>query len=204
MPQAPVPLNMAGALQGWEFLDYLKNVEETSTGIFKNFTGVIDKARSATEVEATVGGQNSRLAMIIDQINQNLVIPIIEKSADLIANLIFDDEIVFVSNSENNYSLIINNEIRDGDYKYLYGDRNAVQLRKFKAKEMFDVCANVLNAFPDLKSRINPDEALRFVLEQYGYDNFERFKSDESARRINSTSADVAQRNAQTQGMADL
>ena len=55
MPQAPTPLNMAGALQGWEFLSYLKNIEETSTGIFKNFTGVIDKARSATEVQATVG-----------------------------------------------------------------------------------------------------------------------------------------------------
>ena len=94
MPQAPVPLNMTGALQGWEFLNYLKNVEETATGIFKNFAGVIDKTRSATEVQATLGGQNSRLAMIIDQINQYLVIPIVEKSAELIANLIFEKEAI--------------------------------------------------------------------------------------------------------------
>ncbi len=204
MPQAPVPLNMAGALQGWEFLDYLKSIEETSTGIFKNFTGVINKTKSATEVEATVGGQNSRLAMIIDQINQYLVIPIIEKSADLIANLIFDDEVIFVAENDNQYSVVINNDVRDGDYKYLYGDRNSVQLRKFKAKEMFDVCANVLRAFPDLKNSINPVEALRFVLEQYGYDNFERFKQNESVRKNNSTSITSPEGNVEAQRMADL
>ena len=179
MPQAPIPLNMAGALQGWEFLSYLKNIEETTTGIFKNFTGVIDKARSATEVQATVGGQNSRLSMIIDLINQYLVIPVVEKSAELIANLIFEKEEVFVVEDENQRTEIIDDNVREGDYKYLYGDRNALQARRFKLKEMFDICSNMLNLFPDLKDGINSAEALKFVLEQYGYDNFERFKKDE-------------------------
>jgi len=188
MPQAPTPLNMSGALQGWEFLSYLKNIEETSTGIFKNFAGVIDKTRSATEVEATVGGQNSRLSMIIDQINQYLIIPIIEKAADLIANLIFDDEAIFITDNETQVTEIITNDIRDGNYKYLYGDRNAMQLRKFKIKEMFDICSNMLKVFPELKNNINTNEALKFVLEQYGYDNFERFKKDEALGNINSIS----------------
>ncbi|MCR4881832.1 MAG: hypothetical protein K6A44_07775 [bacterium] len=195
MPQAPTPLNMAGALQGWEFLSYLKNVEETSTGIFKNFTGVIDKTRSATEVQATVGGQNSRLAMIIDLINQYLVIPVIEKSAELIANLIFEKEEIFVTEDENQRTEIIDDNVRDGDYKYLYGDRNAVQLRRFKLKEMFDICSNMLNLFPDLKEGINSAEALKFVLEQYGYDNFERFKKDEFSGKSDDSSASFAKRN---------
>ena len=191
MPQAPIPLNMAGALQGWEFLSYLKNVEETSTGIFKNFAGVIDKTRSATEVQATVGGQNSRLAMIIDLINQYLVIPVVEKSAELIANLIFEKEEVFVIEDENQRTEIIDDNVRDGNYKYLYGDRNAVQLRRFKLKEMFDICSNMLNIFPDLKEGINSVEALKFVLEQYGYDNFERFKKNEFFGEFNNSSANV-------------
>ena len=179
MPQAPIPLNMAGALQGWEFLSYLKNIEETSTGIFKNFTGVIDKTRSATEVQATIGGQNARLAMIIDMINQYLVIPVIEKSAELIANLIFDKEEIFVTENETQRTEIIDDNVRDADYQYLYGDRNALQMRRFKLKEMFDICSSMLNIFPDLKEGINSTEALKFVLEQYGYDNFERFKQNE-------------------------
>ena len=154
-------------------------VEETTTGIFKNFTGVIDIARSATEVQATVGGQNSRLAMIIDLVNQYLVIPVVEKSAELIANLIFEKEEVFVIEDETQRTEIIDDNVRDGDYKYLYGDRNALQARRFKLKEMFDICSNMLNLFPDLKEGINSTEAMKFVLEQYGYDNFERFKKDE-------------------------
>ena len=191
MPQAPVPLNMSGALQGWEFLNYLKNIEETSTGIFKNFTGVIDKARSATEVQATVGGQNSRLSMIIDSINQYLIIPIIEKSADLIANLIFEEEEILVNENDCSKSVIITNEIREGKYKYIYGDRNAIQLRKFKVKEMFDICTNMLKTFPELKNSINAQEAFKFVLEQYGYDNFERFKQDETVKKLKCTPANA-------------
>lgn len=195
MPQAPVPLNMTGALQGWEFLSYLKNIEETSTGIFKNFTGVIDKARSATEVQATVGGQNSRLAMIIDQINQYLIIPVVEKSADLIANLIFDKEEIFVVEDEKQRTEFIDDNVRGGEYKYLYGDRNAMQIRKFKVKEMFDICANILKAFPELKNSINSIEAFKFVLEQYGYDNFERFKKNEMVEQFNFTPNFSTQRN---------
>ena len=204
MPQAPIPLNMAGALQGWEFLSYLKNVEETSTGIFKNFTGVIDKTRSATEVEATVGGQNSRLSMIIDEINQHLIIPVIEKSADLIANLIFDEEQIFVANNEIPQTITIDDDVRDGDYKYVYGDRNAMQLRKFKVKEMFDICANMLKTFPELKDSINSSEAFKFVLEQYGYDNFERFKQNEIVRNDNTTSNVHFAGNVEQTRMEDL
>ena len=197
MPQAPVPLNMTGALQGWEFLNYLKNVEETATGIFKNFTGVIDKTRSATEVQATLGGQNSRLAMIIDQINQYLVIPIVEKSAELIANLIFEKEEIYVNEDENQRTEFIDANVRNGDYKYLYGDRNAVQVRRFKVKEMFDICSNILKTFPQLQNSINPLEAFKFVLEQYGYDNFERFKKNEISGGINFPSNFSAKRDAQ-------
>ena len=179
MPQAPVPINMSGALQGWEFLSYLKNIEETTTGIFKNFAGMIDKTKTATEIEVTLGGQNSRLAMIIDQINQYLIIPVVEKSADLIANLIFDKETVFVSNNDVNTTEIIDETVRNGDYKYIYGDRNSIQSRKLKVKEMLDICTNMLKVFPDLINTINPIEALKFVLEQYGYDNFERFKNND-------------------------
>lgn len=204
MPQAPVPLNMSGALQGWEFLNYLKNIEETSTGIFKNFSGVIDKARSATEVQATVGGQNSRLAMIIDSINQYLIIPIIEKSADLIANLIFDEEEIFITDKNGNKTIVIDNSVRQAKYKYIYGDRNAMQMRKFKVKEMFDICTNMFKTFPKLQNSIDEIEALKFVLEQYGYDNFERFKHNENTGRINLSPNTTTEGNAKKQGMENL
>lgn len=184
MPQAPIPLNMSGALQGWEFLSYLKNIEETTTGIFKNFTGVIDKARSATEVQATVGGQNSRLAMIIDQINEDLILPIVEKAADLISNLIFEDEKILIFENDKKISETINAVVRNGNYKYVYGDRNSTQLKKLKLKEMFDVCVNMVKFFPEIKNDIDASKAFQFVLQEYGYDNFERFKKDELPKQL--------------------
>ena len=126
--------------------------------------------------------------MIIDLINQYLVVPVVEKSAELIANLIFEKEEIFVIEDENQRTEIIDDNVRDGDYKYLYGDRNAIQARRFKLKEMFDICSNMLNLFPDLKEGINSAEALKFVLEQYGYDNFERFKKDEFSRKTDDAS----------------
>ncbi|MDD3593028.1 MAG: hypothetical protein PHX18_00200 [Candidatus Gastranaerophilales bacterium] len=180
MPQTPMPLNMTGALQGWEFLTYLKSIEETTTGIFKNFAGLPNSTqRSATEVQFSAGGQNARLAMIIDCINQDLVIPIVEKSADLIANLVFEDENIFVQIDNSKQTLAINQNVRNGEYKYIYGDRNAIQVRKFKAKEMFDACANLFKIFPELKNTVNANEVMKFLLEQYGFDNFERFKVNE-------------------------
>ena len=145
-----------------------------------------------------------RLSMIIDEINQHLIIPVIEKSADLIANLIFDEEQIFVTNNEIPQTITINDDVRDGDYKYVYGDRNAMQLRKFKVKEMFDICANMLKTFPELKDSINSSEAFKFVLEQYGYDNFERFKQNEIVRNDNSTSNVYSTRNVEQARMENL
>jgi hypothetical protein len=179
MPQAPVPLNMSGALQGWDFLKYLKSIEETTTGIYKLQDASVNTNKTATEVQVNLGGQNARLAMVIDSINQNLIIPIIEKSADLISNLVFENEKVFIKNENEEEVIEINNNIRNADYKYIYGDRNSLQVRKFKAKEMFDVLGNILSIFPEIKNNINPLEAFKFILEQYGFDNFERFKKDE-------------------------
>lgn len=179
MPQTPVPLNMSGALQGWDFLKYLKSIEESTTGIYKLQDSSINTNKTATEVQVNLGGQNARLAMVIDCLNQNLIIPVIEKSAELISNLVFENEKLFVKNENEEKVIEINNNIRNADYKYIYGDRNSLQVRKFKAKEMFDVFAKLFNIFPEIKNNIDAREAFRFILEQYGFDNFERFKKDE-------------------------
>ena len=55
---------------------------------------------------------------------------------------------------------------------------------------MLDICANMLKTFPELQKTINPTEAFKFVLEQYGYDNFERFKNNDIIKN-NDQSSDL-------------
>ena len=97
----------------------------------------------------------------------------------------FENENIFIKNEEENKVIEINNEIRNADYKYIYGDRNSLQVKKIRAKEMFEVLASILKIFPEIKDNVDALETFKFVLEQYGFDNFERFKKNELLKDIN-------------------
>ena len=87
MPTTPTPLNFDKAMVGWDFLNYFKTTIESATGVFKNMSGNIqDQARTATELNYSASGQESRLNMILEEINRKIIIPAVEKTADIIAN----------------------------------------------------------------------------------------------------------------------
>ena len=55
--------------------------------IFKNMAGNIQsEVRTATELTYSVSGQTARLNMMLDAINRKLIIPMVEKTAEIIAN----------------------------------------------------------------------------------------------------------------------
>lgn len=175
MPNQPIALRFESALRGWDFIQYFKSSIESATGVFKNMSGNISaEQRTATELTYSLNGQAVRLSMIIDSINRKLIIPMVEKTADIIANFRFGEETIAVKSSNGVSFLEIDDSVRNADYVYRYGDRKATLERKYRFKEMFDVVSTFAK-IPEINQQIDWIECFKFALEQYGVENSENF-----------------------------
>ena len=140
MPNVPTPLSFDKAMQGWDFLNYFKSTIESATGIFKNMAGNIQATeRTATELNYSASGQEARLNMILDSINRKVIIPMVEKTADIISNFKLGREVIGLTEHGKSMFLEIDDNIRNGNYIYRYGDRKASFERKMRLKELFEV-----------------------------------------------------------------
>lgn len=180
MPTAPTPLNFEKALHGWDFLNYFKNTIESATGIFKNMAGNLQTTqRTATELNYSVSGQAARLNMILDSINRKLIIPMVEKTAEIISNFKLGKESIAINDGGKMIFIEIDDSIRNANYVYRYGDRKATLERKLRSKELFDV----IRAFaevPSMMEQINWIECFKFALEQYGIENANNFLKEQN------------------------
>lgn len=175
MPTAPTALSFDKAMQGWEFLTYFKSTIESATGIFKNMSGDLqNEARTATELNYTINGQTARLNMLLDAVNRKIIIPMVEKTAELIANFKLGREMISINDRGRTIFIEIDDSIRNGNYIYRYGDRKATLERKSKLNEIF----NIVKSFADIPivaNQINWIECFKFALEQYGVENSNNF-----------------------------
>lgn len=178
MPTAPTPLSFDKAMQGWEFLNYFKTTIESATGIFKNMAGNLQSAqRTATELNYSVNGQEARLNMILDAINRKLIVPMVEKTAEIIANFKLGNEVISMNEHGKTMFLEINDDIRNANYIYRYGDRKATFERKMRLKELFEVFKSFAQV-PEVEEKIDWMECFKFALEQYGIENANNFLTE--------------------------
>ena len=175
MPNQPTPLSFDKAMQGWEFLNYFKGTIESATGIFKNMAGNLQSAeRTATELNYSVSGQEARLNMMLDAINRKVIVPMVEKTAEIIANFKLGREIISLNEHGKSMFLEIDDNIRNANYIYRYGDRKATFERKAKLKELFEVVKSFAQV-PEVEEKIDWMECFKFALEQYGIENSNNF-----------------------------
>lgn len=174
MSKEPIKLDFSSALCSWDFIQYFKKNIESSTGIFAYMSGnPVPGQRTATETDALVSGQSARLSKIIDSVNQKLIVSIIEKVADLISNYEFGQKAIgVVSESGAVQQVIVDDVVRQGDYKYTYSDNKAGIARKAKFREFIDFMSQFLKVAPGI---INVQEAFKYGLEQLGVENTARF-----------------------------
>ena len=183
MTTSPVPLSFDKAMTGWDFLNYFKNTIESATGIFKNMAGnIANVERSATEINYSANGQEARLNMILDSINRKVIVPMVEKTAQLISYFKIGSESIMVNDHGRTDFVDIDDEIRNSNYVYRYGDRKASFERKSRFKEMFDVLTNFVKV-DEVAQRINWLECFKFALEQYGVENSNNFLKDENSQQ---------------------
>lgn len=175
MPTAPTALSFDKAMQGWDFLTYFKSTIESATGIFKNMSGNIQsEQRTATELNYSVSGQTARLNMLLDAVNRKIIIPMVEKTAELIANFKIGREMISIKDQGRTVFIEIDDGIRNANYVYRYGDRKATMERKIRSKELFDVVQSFANV-PSVASQVNWIECFKYALEQYGIENANNF-----------------------------
>ena len=175
MPTAPTPLAFDKAMVGWDFLNYFKSTIESATGIFKNMSGNLQSAeRTATELNYSVSGQEARLNMILDSINRKIIVPMVEKTAEIISNFKLGKELIGVNDRGKTSFMEIDDNVRNGNYIYRYGDRRASFERKMRLKELFEVVQSFAQV-PEVEQKIDWLECFKFALEQYGIENANNF-----------------------------
>lgn len=179
MPTSPMPLSFDKAMVGWDFLNYFKSTIESATGIFKNMAGNLQSAeRTATELNYSVSGQEARLNMMLDAINRKIIVPMVEKTAEIISYFKLGTELIGVNDHGKTCFLEIDDEVRNANYVYRYGDRKASFERKLRLKELFEVVRSFAQV-PEVEERIDWLECFKFTLEQYGIENANNFLLDE-------------------------
>lgn len=181
MTSTPTPISFDKAMQGWDFLNYFKSTIESATGIFKNMAGNIQESqRTATELNYSVGGQEARLNMILESINRKVIVPMVEKTAELISNFKLGKETVLANDRGHLYLVEIDDKIRNSNYVYRYGDRKASFERKAKLKELFEVLQSFLK-IETVANRIDWLECFKFAMEQYGIENANNFLTEDKS-----------------------
>lgn len=179
MTTAPTPLSFDKAMVGWDFLNYFKSTTESATGIFKNMAGNLQAAqRTATELNYSVSGQEARLNMMLDAINRKIIVPMVAKTAEIISNFKLGRELIGVNDRGKTSFMEIDDEVRNANYIYRYGDRKATFERKARLKELFEVVRSFAQV-PEVEERIDWLECFKFALEQYGIENANNFLLDE-------------------------
>ena len=187
MTSPPTTISFDKAMQGWDFLNYFKSTIESATGIFKNMAGNIQSAeRTATELNYSANGQEARLNMIIESINRKVIVPMVEKTAQIISNFKLGTESVLANDRGKIFLVEIDDKVRNSDYIYRYGDRKATFERKARLKELFEVVQSFLK-IETVAKRIDWLECFKFAMEQYGIENANNFLTDEEEALQNSS-----------------
>lgn len=179
MTTPPAPISFDKAMTGWDFLNYFKSTIESATGIFKNMAGNIQSHdRTATEINYSVNGQEARLNMLLEAINRKIIVPMVEKTAELISNFKIGRENIMIKDRGKVLFVDIDDEVRNSNYIYRYGDRKAAFERKSKLRELFEVIKSFEN-ISEVSERIDWLECFKFALEQYGVENSNNFLTSE-------------------------
>lgn len=180
-PLKPEKLDFSKAFTGFEFISYFKGLIERATGIFKNMVGAEEtRQKTATETQAIVSGQSARQNQITDKVYSKLIIPTVGKVADTIANEKFGTEKLYQFDKTENKGkdIEITDEVRNGNYRYIYSDSKANAERMVKFKDTLAMIKEFLQD-QEINKKVDKVELFKMALEQQGFDNTGRIIFDD-------------------------
>ena len=153
-------------------ISFLNDLMAEVSGIFPNMVGAVESTgtKTATEINTKSQGQMTRLSMLVDTINQDFILPNVEKVAKLCADFKSGVETVFVNKENQPETIEIDDEVRQAEYKYTYSDSSNTTLKS----EQADMLVAAVEKFAQ-KLNLNLEEIFLWYFEQKGVDNPERF-----------------------------
>lgn len=179
----PIQFQLYQASDQIQFLD--KVISDTS-GIFPNMQGQDEtKNVTATEIKVKVSGQTTRLSKDIDTIKQNGIVKMVQNIADLQANEKNGQtqELFFRENGKLS-NVIVDDNVRQGQYEYKYTDGSALAVKKTQfgeAMQLFQGAAQI----PTLAPSIDWKKVLEYGLESIGIDNTDEFFTQDAGIQLN-------------------
>lgn len=151
-------------------ITFLSDIMSEVSGIFPNMAGADEEGnKTATEISTKAQGQLTRLAMIIDTINQ-LITEDVKKVAKLCAFFKSGNEQIFINSGNQKEVINIDDRIRQQEYRYTYSDRTATTERSNKA----DLVVQAIERFAKYVP-LNVPEIFTWYMEQKDVENPERF-----------------------------
>ena len=151
---------------------FLNDLMAEVSGIFPNMIGAVEEtgAKTATEINTKSQGQMTRLSMIVDIINQDFILPCVEKVAKLCADFKMGKETLFLNKDNQPEIVEIDDSVRQADYKYAYSDSSNTTLKSEQADMLVTAVERFAQHIP-----LNLEEIFLWYFEQKGIDNPERF-----------------------------
>lgn len=175
-------------------ISFLNDLMAEVSGIFPNMIGAVESsgAKTATEINTKSQGQMTRLSMLVDTINQDFILPNVEKVAKLCADFKSGVETVFVNKENQPETIEIDDEVRQAEYKYTYSDSSNATLKS----EQADMLVAAVEKFAQ-KLNLNLEEIFLWYFEQKGVDNPERFLAENNQDSMVQNNAGMIQAGAQ-------
>ena len=151
------------------------------SGIYPSMIGTQENtSKTATEINTKVQGQLTRLSMMLDIINQYFILPDIKNIARLAANFKYGKETIYVNQENNQETLVIDDDVRQSEYKYTYSDRNIILEKAANA----DLVVQAVEKFSQLIP-LDLQEIFVWYFEQKGVENPERFLQKQEQQNLN-------------------
>ena len=152
-------------------ISFLDSLMSEVSGIYPSMIGIDeDSVKTATEITTKTQGQMTRLAMLLDIINQYFIIPNVKNVAKLCADFKSGVETVFINKNNQKELIEIDDSVRQADYKYTYSDRTMINEKSNKA----DLLVQAIDKFSQ-KIALDLPEIFVWYFEQKGVENPERF-----------------------------
>lgn len=173
----PVPINTSGIADLLGLLNQkIADISSVSNVMYGN---IESEKRTATELSLADKGSSAQAGKDLDTIYQDFNLPIVKKVAELLAMFKDGVDFVFAQEKGKNVEYRITNEIRQAQYDYRYEDRNALNDRKQKVQQLYDIFKSVGES-PDLFKLIDWKEVIITLVETVGYDNTDKFFVDQT------------------------
>lgn len=171
LPQA-VEVSASGINDLLNLLD--KKISDISSVSSVMYGNIESTKRTATELSLADKGSSAQVGKELDIINQDFTIPMIKNVAELLAMFKSGTEYIYAQENGKNIQYAINDAVRQSEYTYRYEDRNAINDRKNKFQEVYQLLQGSAQ-LPQLNSIIDWKEAFVTALEMTGFDNTDKF-----------------------------